>query len=354
MKRSMGIIAATVIFAATLPAYAAETKINVNGKDVIFTDAKPYIDENNRTMVPLRPIAEAMGLEVGWNDAKKTASFTKNITGSNAKNWRGEEKAYLTFCGVDFEIGKNYYTVTLKTTSGDGGKTEKETFAEKTDTAAVIKDSRTYAPFRYLAEEFGYNVEWDADTATVFISGDITGIKTRNDEMYMKKAIHCFSSCVEEIFNADVDYNAGKMALYKDEESFEKGEILKLYSSDEKIDENKYFTDPTVSLYYPVKNFKTNAEVREEMRKYMSDEIIDKWFRNDFTEYGGELYMRRGGRGYGALICDESSAKFIGEENGKRYVEVTFMLFDEYDHTEVLGFSNINGRWILTEENTKE
>lgn len=38
------------------------------------------------------------------------------------------------------------------------------------DTAAVIVEGRTYAPIRYLAEFFGYMVEWDAITRSVIIS----------------------------------------------------------------------------------------------------------------------------------------------------------------------------------------
>ena len=37
------------------------------------------------------------------------------------------------------------------------------------DTAAVIIDGRTYAPVRYLAEYFGYSVEWDGMSNTVVI-----------------------------------------------------------------------------------------------------------------------------------------------------------------------------------------
>jgi hypothetical protein len=37
------------------------------------------------------------------------------------------------------------------------------------DTAAVIKNSRTYAPVRYLAEAAGYSVDWDSTAKTVVI-----------------------------------------------------------------------------------------------------------------------------------------------------------------------------------------
>ena len=37
------------------------------------------------------------------------------------------------------------------------------------DTAAVIVSDRTYAPVRYLAEFFGYDVGWDGASRTVLI-----------------------------------------------------------------------------------------------------------------------------------------------------------------------------------------
>jgi hypothetical protein len=37
------------------------------------------------------------------------------------------------------------------------------------DTTAVIVNGRTFAPIRYLADYFGYRVDWDGDTYTVII-----------------------------------------------------------------------------------------------------------------------------------------------------------------------------------------
>lgn len=40
--------------------------MNINGENVIM-DTRPIIDKNNRTLVPLRAISEALGCEVQWN-----------------------------------------------------------------------------------------------------------------------------------------------------------------------------------------------------------------------------------------------------------------------------------------------
>ena len=113
-------------------------RVTVGGTPVAWTDVRPYIDENNRTMVPLRAVAEALGMTVSWDAYRREAGFsvgTKTLT---------------------FPIG-----------SVDAVK-EDGTFIHM-DTAAVINANRTYAPVRYLAEYFGYTVDWDAAARTVII-----------------------------------------------------------------------------------------------------------------------------------------------------------------------------------------
>lgn len=49
-----------------------------NGKEeTIFMDVSPFV-ENNRTMLPLRFIAESLGMEVKWDQEKQTAHFSKD------------------------------------------------------------------------------------------------------------------------------------------------------------------------------------------------------------------------------------------------------------------------------------
>lgn len=114
--------------------------VNVSGASVKWTDAEPFIDKNNRTMVPLRAVGEALGLKVDWDNDAREAIFT-----DGAKT-------------IFFPIDSTRY----RTESGSYGTM---------DTAAVIVSSRTYAPIRYLAEYFGFIVGWDGATRTVSISG---------------------------------------------------------------------------------------------------------------------------------------------------------------------------------------
>ena len=112
--------------------------VSVCGTPVTWTDAEPFIDSNNRTMVPLRAVAEALGLQVSWNADAREAGFSDGT------------KTIL-------------FPIDSRTAKGDDGEIEM-------DTAAVIVHDRTYAPIRYLAEYFSYDVGWDGETRTVLIS----------------------------------------------------------------------------------------------------------------------------------------------------------------------------------------
>ncbi len=113
-------------------------KVRTNGELVWWTDAEPFIDGNNRTMVPLRAVAEALGLTVSWDGEAREAAFTDGVR------------------TLIFPIGST------EARTGDGGTVEM-------DTAAVIVGGRTYAPIRYLAEYFGCDVAWDAKSRTVLL-----------------------------------------------------------------------------------------------------------------------------------------------------------------------------------------
>ena len=145
MKRMISMItAALMVVGTSTTAFAAELNVTVDGRYVAWTDAKPFIDENDRTLVPLRPIGNALGLEVDWNDDTNTASFTD-----------GETTA-------EFVVGSDQYHAFLN-------DTDFHVYVEM-DTTPVIKDSRIYAPARYLAECFHYVVGWDPATQEVVIT----------------------------------------------------------------------------------------------------------------------------------------------------------------------------------------
>lgn len=135
---------ATIHYNSTAPApadAASPVGVTINGNTVQWPDAAPFIDAHNRTMVPLRPVADAMGLEVDWNANSREASFTDG------------SKTIFFYIGSSNAYTSEFHSIVM-------------------NTEAVIVDGRTYAPIRYLAEFFGYRVNWDGSTRTVIITSD--------------------------------------------------------------------------------------------------------------------------------------------------------------------------------------
>ena len=65
-----GAAAATVNPVIEVSSVWDEIKVSVNGTPIDFPDQAPYLS-NNRTMVPLRFISEALGAEVNWDEARR-------------------------------------------------------------------------------------------------------------------------------------------------------------------------------------------------------------------------------------------------------------------------------------------
>lgn len=164
--------------------------------------------------------------------------------------------------------------------------------------------------------------------------------------------VACLNQCELELFGAEVDFDREYLGVYESEEAYDdgRGKVVKLYLPEEEDSVAGYFIDPTISSYYKVANFQTNAQVRDSLRQYLSDDIIDTVFRDDFLEYEDGLYLRRGSRGYGAVTIDLDSLQFVERKDDRYYVSVDYLIFEKYDQTVTLVFENIDGKWILTDK----
>jgi len=147
MKRIARILtlALIVTFLLTLPISAVELPIRVvvNGTKINFPDAEPFIDENSRTQVPIRFVGEALGANVSWDGNTKKVTITLN----------GKK--------VVLQIGNKNYEVNGQ--------------QKQMDTVALLKESRTFVPVRFVSEALGATVKWNANIRTVYIdmNGDV-------------------------------------------------------------------------------------------------------------------------------------------------------------------------------------
>ena len=144
---AMALTAALAAGAMAMPVMADDEpiKIVVNDAELVIPegDTTPFI-ENDRTLVPMRAIFEALGAKVNWDGETKTivsydpisdVSITMQIDSANM--FVGEEKVEL-------------------------------------DVPAKIVNDRTVVPIRAIAEGMNSKVDWDGETRTVTVTKDIT------------------------------------------------------------------------------------------------------------------------------------------------------------------------------------
>lgn len=121
-----------------VPVHGAEDRpirVMVDGAELAF-DVDPVI-ENDRTLVPMRLIFEALGAKVDWDEATRTALAVK-----------GDVKISITIDSA--ELMKNSKAVAL-------------------DAPARLIGGRTLVPVRAVSEGMGAKVDWNEASRTVQI-----------------------------------------------------------------------------------------------------------------------------------------------------------------------------------------
>jgi hypothetical protein len=130
----------------TLTLQLGNTRMWVSGSDgwsdSVMLDAAPVLGAGNRTLVPVRAVAEAMGGTVGWDPVTRTASVT---VGSNT---------------LELTLGKN-------TALFNGTPTQIDTDSK---VLPLIINGRTMLPLRFVVESLGAEVSYDQATKTITIT----------------------------------------------------------------------------------------------------------------------------------------------------------------------------------------
>mgnify|MGYP004605351663 CR=1 FL=1 len=113
-----------------------EISVVIDGKTLEFSEQKPEII-NDRTLVPMRDIFEALGARVDWDASAQKVTAVK-----------GDTTVVLTIGSATAMKGEE--TITL-------------------DTPAVISNGRTMVPLRFVGEALGAKVQWIGGTRSVNI-----------------------------------------------------------------------------------------------------------------------------------------------------------------------------------------
>jgi len=110
------------------------------GSQSIPMDAATF-EENGRTFVPVRYLAQALGVPssgIQWDSATKTVTLTKGST------------------ILKMVVGSTTLSVNNQPSSMDA--------------SPLIRSGRTFLPARYVATALGYSVSWDAASKTVILT----------------------------------------------------------------------------------------------------------------------------------------------------------------------------------------
>lgn len=160
--------------AAALPAFAEnDISVTLDGRKLSF-DVPPQII-NERTMVPLRAIFEALGADVNWDQASQTVTSSKdNIT------------IRLTIDSNTMYVNGN--TVLL-------------------DTPACVVNERTLVPVRAISEAFNTTVDWDNGTRTVIISSKSSASQANPFEYSTPTSLTAFEKLKNKIVS-DGEYSS--------------------------------------------------------------------------------------------------------------------------------------------------
>ncbi|WP_110932823.1 copper amine oxidase N-terminal domain-containing protein [Paenibacillus bouchesdurhonensis] len=132
--------------ATFIPAtYASEVRVSVDGRDVLFPDENPYVDQrSNLTMVPLAFVSDRLGAATKWDGKLKQITISLNRD------------------TVILVIGDHHALVNGKRVQFEG--------------AAVLKNGRTMVPLRFISEALHANVEWQPTHKLVSIMSSVGNV----------------------------------------------------------------------------------------------------------------------------------------------------------------------------------
>lgn len=124
------------------PAPATELKLQINDELLSFGKQRPYLDEDGHLLVPVRPVADKLGVPV--EGVPLGADMFVRLEAKNG--------------GVSFVTGEAKGMV--------GGK------EMRMETPSTWVDGSAYVPVRFLADAFGWILQWDEKNGIAIIGAD--------------------------------------------------------------------------------------------------------------------------------------------------------------------------------------
>ncbi|MBR6647374.1 MAG: copper amine oxidase N-terminal domain-containing protein [Clostridia bacterium] len=115
-----------------------DVKVTLDGNEIYFPDVKPFIDERDRVLVPIRFVSEALDAFVDWENESRTAVIKQDL----------DEIRYTVYQPMAYLNGEMMVM----------------------NTYGILKDCRTMVSIRFISELLGCTVVWDEKSSTVVIT----------------------------------------------------------------------------------------------------------------------------------------------------------------------------------------
>ena len=139
MKRAVSILLMVGMMAICVNVSAqTNVKVTLDGNEIYFPDVKPFIDERDKVLVPIRFVSEALGAFVDWENETRTAVIKQD----------NDEIRYTVYQPMAY---LNDEMMVM-------------------DTYGILRDDRTLVPIRFISEFLGCTIDWEEKTSTVVIA----------------------------------------------------------------------------------------------------------------------------------------------------------------------------------------
>lgn len=187
-------------------AYADDVKVSVNGQ-ILQTSAQIV---NDRTMVPLRAVSNALGTGVAWDADTRGILLYRYGKGNEISDT-------MAMCWIDRDHGFGITGLTMTNTA-------------VMDVPPTIINDSTYVPLRAVSELLGAKVDWNGETRTAIVQNsyipaefsDADAISLLPYEKMMSERYDAYSAYVDKRANTvkvEMTVNDGgviELALYPD------------------------------------------------------------------------------------------------------------------------------------------
>lgn len=145
-KLILSLLSLTMVFgvvSATASAAKVTVSVQVDGNTIKFPDEQPYF-EDNRVMIPIRFVSEALGAVVEFEKTKTDTEIRRVV------------KIELSGKKIHMPVNSDVALVGDQTV--------------KLDVPARMQGNRVYVPIRFVSEALGADVKWNAAKKIVIVT----------------------------------------------------------------------------------------------------------------------------------------------------------------------------------------